>query len=323
MGGCERLPPSKNVRSVLGIDEVLKIDEESFAGYVREITRRALTIYRVLDRRKRLKEKAIALGTIKPEQIRREYEIYVEIPYCQEQYSDSRGTIIAYTAFVLFGFGYGCLAKARYHDETDDETLDDFNYRRETVDAAYINIRNMEVMARPSMLYELYKFFYKELGVGARPLLDLARKAEEEGDKEVASVLTNLYAILETTKDIVREIEQADYSSVKIEIDEDEVEEKVEEALWILRRAKWLAEHGSLADLIDLKTSPFALSPIHQASTSKLIYGEIRLGYSRGELEEMMKEADIYNALITIAESLGLEVRFQEPLEFEEEEDDP
>jgi len=317
--GLKEKPLSETAR------RVLEIDEGSFTEYVRELTRRALTAYKVLDRKKRLKKMAIALGTIRPEQIRRDYEISsTEIPYCQEQYGDSRGAISAYIDFIVFGFGYGCLAKTRHDDETnDDENDDDVDM---TVDAAYIN-RNMEVMARPSMLYDLYKFFYKELGTGARPLLELAEKAEQEGDKEVADVLRRIYALLEASKGIIREIEQKDYSGVKVEIDESEVERKVEEAVSIIARAKWLAKYGSLANFIDLVTNSFALSPLHEPTIRQLIYsatGEGRLlRFTRRELEETIREADIYDTIIRIAEQLGLEVKFEELFElFEEEEEE-
>jgi len=287
---------------------VLEVGAEEFKRLARRLAR--VELYAKHDARKnRLAYfTIIALGRIRLGW--RRYDVEAEVPYCREKYGDSRGVLYAYMTDTLIYFGYYCIAL----------------YTVTSINA--VLIRDGEATTSPHELYELYEFLYKKMGTGARPLLDLAIKAEAEGDREVAGVLRKLYAVIETSGDIIREIEQADYSGAKEGLEE-EVERKTREAVELLKRAKELARKGDTEGLRKLlETVVFELPVIFEPPR----YDAITLGdivhYLRTRegkikyllsayhprpyislLVDALREEDIYDVIITAAEHFGLEVR--------------
>jgi len=206
--------------------------------------------------------------------------------------------------------------------------------------ATLANLLDIAYTARPTAenyttakdLYSLYIALYEAVGVGARPLLELARQAEEKGDKVTAGMLRKLYAILEASKDIIEEIEQADYRWAE-EQEKQTVERKVEEALDLLRKAKEAARRGDEARLKTLLGKTIFETPKYTRwVTSKKadLVLQIKLSdiinHLAGEREgeegiwelfhapqedpvSASKRADIYDVFITVAEHFGLEVR--------------
>jgi len=283
---------------------VLEVDEESFKVVVRELARSEL-FAKHYTRKNRLADTHIVLG-----HIRKSGKGYVpvvdvaDVPLCRENYGDGRGVFhVDVTAFGL---------ELRFHCIAGHTSLG--------MSAATMD--NGQATVSPWRLYRLHEFLYKELGTGARPLLELARKAEEEGGGDVAGVLRKLYAILEASGDIVREIEQADYSRVAEEEVEKQAERKAEEALRLLRRAKELARKGDTKGLRELLEGIKVIEAQPRGITLDDIIYYLRTGwedniknllstypYTPWMLNIVLREEDIYDVFITVAEHLGLEIK--------------
>jgi len=286
---------------------VLEVDEERFRGFVEDL------VLRAIDKRKTdLGDREIVLGR-SGQGCRTSYCVYcvtTAIPYCKEKYHDDTGIISIYVnvrGLVMLVDTY-CSTTAK-------------PYTKYTKIEAYTNIETFPfaklsstiIYTRPYMIYSLYKHLYKELGIGARPLLELAKKAEEEGDKEMAGILRKIYAILEASKDIIREIEEADYSQA------------AEEAVKLLRETKNAAMAGDTERLsrllgravIDIGGRSVTLGDIvdHLAGEgNKEIENLLNMLPSPAyhvprDPEALLKLVDIYDAIITVAEHFGLEVR--------------
>lgn len=280
---------------------VLDTGEERFRELVRELARRAQ--YHI--RRDRLRFSVIILGSIRPGE--RKYGAIVEAPLCGQRYGDGQG--IFYVNVDQYLMNYFRFMNLEFNCAADRSGKPIRGV------AAYI-LLNGWVVTDPLRLYNLYKILYKEVGTGARPLLELAGQAEANGDREAANALKKIYAILEASKDIIGEIEQGDYSNVKVGVDERELELKVDEAVELLIKAKKLAREGDITRLRDLlRHSEIVVTPRYTISLEDIILGkrlwdliEELSAYSPKDLGEVLREADIYDAIITVAEYFGLKV---------------
>jgi len=293
---------------------VLGVDEEGFKEVTREFAREELLMEHD-TRRRRLADAGIVLGSVEQVPVRRrEYEAVAEVPLCRERHGDGKGVF----RVVLDG-AWG--AMLLYLEHRCEEDADGASGRVEDICYVY----GGKAYTEPHMLYALYEFLYKELGTGARPLLELARKAEEEGGGDVAGVLKKVYAILEASKDIIEEIEKADYSGVVAEL-EREAEKRVERAIKLLREAKEVAGRGDTSRLKELLYTP-VFEVGGRTETGVVVREHIWLDDIIDELykakhrpraggkkedaavpEHILKEEDIYEAILTVAEHFGLEV---------------
>jgi len=280
---------------------ILEVDEERFKELVRELARSEL-IKRHNNRRSRLADTRIVLGHIR-RGVRR-YEAVVKAQSCREDYGGGQGVFYVYVTAVVheLKLGFRCIA----------------SYISHSVETAII-WDDGQVTTSPWRLYYLYYFLYKWVGIGTRPLLDLAKKTEEEGDREVAGILRKIYAILEVSKDIVREIEEADYSSAETGL-EKEVERKTREVVELLKRAKELARRGNTEGLRGLLDIEVVESP---RITLSDIINHLRTGQEYNinfllstyrpytSILGTLREEDIYDAILTAAEHFGLEIRWK------------
>jgi len=288
---------------------VLEVDEESFKWFVRELAKEEFrgSLY---ARKDELGTSSIILGAgMPPEGVLG--KVVVDAPLCKsEVYGGGRGivdVVVTKLGMVL-----------RVFCGTTPANLFDIV----SLNIVYISRPTAENYITPMSLYDLYRLLYKEAGVGARPLLELARQAEEEGDKGTAGVLRRLYAILEASKDIIEEIGEADYGEAR-EQEKKTVERKVEEALDLLRKAKEAARRGDEAGLkMLLDETIFQTQKYTQIRLSDIIdhlAGERKREGGIWELFNAIQEdpvialkiADIYDAFITAAEHFGLEVRWK------------
>jgi len=320
----------KRFRRLAGM--ILNTDEERFREFVRELVRRAILISQCYDHIERLARAYVVLGSIRPDErkyggygtiivaapgggvihveaIERMYEAIAEVPLCRERYSNSQGVFYAIVTGVHLKLECRCVAGGVGIRPAGTST-----------GVAIIRHDGLVEMRLLWTLYDLYKFFYKEIGTGARPLLDLADQAEKRGDEGVAGVLKRLYTLLEASKGTISEIEQKDYSSVEAAVDEREVEKRVEEAVGLLRKAKELAKEGNTERLIGFVIdNKLVLSRWYIIWLDEIVrYLETGRGMAIEEIlsediGEIVKEIDICNAALTVANLLGLEVRWQLP----------
>jgi len=277
---------------------VLEVDEESFKGLVRELARSEL-LKRHDNRRSRLADTRIVLGHIR-RGVRR-YEAVVEAQSCREDHGSGQGVFYVYVTSASLELGFHCVAGYISPSATAATIWDDG-----------------EVTTSPQRLYYLYHFLYKWMGIGDRPLLELARQVEEKGDREVASILRKIYAVLEVSRDIIEEIRGADHSTTEARVEE-EVKRKVEEAVMLLRRAKELARKGDTKNLRGLLDIEVVEAPritlsdiINHLKTGQEYNINFLLSTYRPYtpmLINTLREEDIYDTFITVAEHFGLEIK--------------
>jgi len=291
----------KKFRRLAGM--ILNTDEEKFRNFVRELVRRAISLSKCFDHIERMRV-YVVLGSIRPGE--RKYEAIFELPLCRERYGNSQG--VFYAIVTKYYLTLGCRCAAGSVDIRPTGTV-----------TATIRHDGLVEMGLLWTLYDLYKFFYKEIGTGARPLLDLAEQAEKRNDEGVTGVLKRLYTLLEASKDTISEIEQKDYSGVEV-VDEREVEKKVEEAVELLRKAKELAKEGNTERLISFVIdNKLVLSRWYIIWLNEIVrYLETGRGVAIEEIlsediGEIVKKVDICNAALTVANLLGLEVRWRLP----------
>jgi len=310
---------------------ILNTDEEKFREFVRELVRRAIFLSQCYDRLERLARAYVVLGSIRPDErkyggygtiimiapggeviyveaIERMYEAIAEVPLCRERYGSGQGVFYAIVTGDQLKLECRCVAGGVSIRPTGTST------------GVAVIWHDGLVEMRLRTLYDLYKFFYKEVGTGARPLLDLAEQAEERGDREVAGVLKRLYALLEASKGTISEVEQKDYSGVEAAVDEREVEKRVEEAVELLRKAKELAREGDTERLIGFVTdNKLVLSRWYIIWLNEIVrYLERGKGVAIEEIlaediGEVAREIGICNMALTMAERLGLAVRWRLP----------
>jgi len=276
---------------------VLNTDEERFRELVRELARKDIAA-ELYDRLYWLGKTRIVLGSGAGIPTGREYRVEADLPPCRQGHGSGRGTVYFTRDIGYLYLGYQCAAGAP----------------GTAMRAGYISPEG-EVKTRPEWLYGLHSLLYRRLGTGARPLLDLARQAEQAGDREVASVLRRLYAILEASKDIVEEIRGADYSW-DAEEEAREVERRVGRAVELLRRAKEAArkkdteELERLLDAFVLKWLGVRLHEVarHIGGGIKSRRVEDALRLYTVEPRHLLKAIDTFDVFVTVAEHFGLEV---------------
>jgi len=312
---------------------VLNASEDLFRDLVREIARMEVNILVAniyTERLKDLETYNIELSEAGPlEGV--EYSVDVEIPVCHRYYGNNHGTISVVSKYKYLLLGVKCKGSPRLYDYVmgAGSYLLHTSKLVTTLEDEYNLYRKLVIT--PNEAYNLYKLLYKELGTGARPLLELAKKAEQAGDREVAGILRKLYALLETSKDIIEEIEQADYSQVVSKIASEMVERRVEEAVELLRQAKEAAKRGDIEELEVLLGTGLFKTPTPEIITITLRDIIDYLSREAGETiadhmlwrgfskiieeeiaeiitAEVMKRIDILDALITAAEHFGLYV---------------
>jgi len=252
----------------------------------------------------------VVLGQVRRD--KRKHRVWLDIPLCQKRYGDSRGAVEAELRDNLScedGISIGLVAYCRAKEPPEglellfeltgtppeDRVLD---YVGSGLHACVKGTG--EVTTEMWQLEHLHEFLYGELGTGARPLLELAKRAEEAGDKDMAGILKKLYAVMEASGDVIEEIKQGYRAEVP--------EEAVERAVELLRRAKEAARKGDLERLNRLLDTPV----IESGWARITLYDIITEGYPVREVYEgrdYLERADIYDAIITAAEHFGLEVR--------------
>jgi len=284
---------------------VLGVDEERFRGFIEDL------VLRAIDKREAdLLIAGIVLGGLgRGGGIK--YSATTAIPYCREKYRTDTGivSINKKGSFVMLDIFCSTKAKPSTRIKTD---IVIFDFWRAGSMAVTIPVTT------PERLYYLYEYLYRRLGIGAGPLLDLAREAEAEGDRETASTLRKLYTLLEASGNIIREIEEKDYEQVA----EKEVIEKADNAVELLREAREAARKGDTEKLSKL-LGKVALEVEGRRATLGGIIDHLA-GKGSEEVEslvemlsdysapddpkDLLERIDIYEAVITVAEHLGLEV---------------
>jgi len=302
----------------------LNTDEERFRELVRELVRRAIFLSQCYDRLEQLARAYAVLGSIRPDErkyggygtmimaapgggvihveaVERIYEAIAEVPLCRERYGSGQGVFYAIVTGIWLKLECRCVAGGV-----------GIRPDRTSTGAAIIRHDGLVEMRLLPRLYDLYKFFYKEVGTGARPLLDLADQAEKRGDEGVAGVLKRLYALLEASKGTFSEIEQKDYSGVEAAVDEREVEKRVEEAVEILRKAKELAREGDTDRLISfvidnrLVLSQWFIIWLNEIVRYLKRGKEMTIeGILAEDIGEVVREIDIHSAALAVAERLS------------------
>jgi len=277
---------------------VLETDEELFRVFAQWLAKNKL-LRPYFTREGWLMSTDIVLGYARPDEGR--YETEVESPLCRERYGSSWGVFSIAILATTLRLGLRCAAG--HKDEYD-------------VAVAYVRSSG-ETTTHPPEFYILYHFLYRHVGTGARPLLDLAEKAEQAGDKGLADMLKRLYALLEASKDIIEEIEKMDYSHIEVRVKR-EIEGIAKRATELLREAKEAARKGDREELdrllntaaINITGYRIKLGSMITELYDRFIY-DIDYPHHRkiASAVRALKRADIYEAIITVAEHFGLEVK--------------
>jgi len=174
----------------------------------------------------------------------------------------------------------------------------------------------------PRTLYGLYRFLYRELGVGAEPLAELAREAEGAGDRALASYLGAAYIALEAAADTVASLEEADYSGVVLRPSAEEVGRAVERALGLLREAREAVGRGDLERARQAVEAVLFSTPEHRVRLkdfvkhltkhpSLVILEVSRASILRTSPGELVRTIDIYRALARASEAAGFKPKCQ------------
>jgi len=187
-----------------------------------------------------------------------------------------------------------------------------------------------EVVTKPLLVYDLYRFLKHE-GVGAKPLLEIAALAEEEGDGEIADALRKLYTLLVSLERVAAGMKQVDYSSAETEAEDVEVVRGVGRAVELLREARRAAERGNTALLdrlyetavvatpgltVEDETEPWRVFRVDEISLRDIVeylispssgYSEYVKALLDHDPEDLARETSIYRAILDAARVLGLD----------------
>jgi len=175
----------------------------------------------------------------------------------------------------------------------------------------------------PRVLYGLHRFLYRELGVGAEPLAELAGEAEGAGDRALASYLGAAYMTLEEAADTVASLEEADYSSVELKPSGEEVARAVERALGLLGEAREAVGRGDLERARQAVETVLFSTPEHRVRLKDFVKHLTRPSYYtvidevshisilRASPRELARAIDIYRALVRAAEAAGFKPKCQ------------